>query len=80
MISVIESFVDQTQRLNFISTFFVAYLKVGKNSTSLVFCDNGEIIFSCNNRDLGISRISGTMTLSRNKALKKIEKIFSCLD
>ena len=60
--------------------FFVAYLKVGKNSTSLVFCDNGEIIFSCNNRDLGISRISGTMTLSRNKALKKIEKIFSCLD
>ena len=58
---------------------FVSYLKTSRNSTSLVFCENGEVIFSSNNRDLGIARASGTLTLSRNKALKKIDNIFKCL-
>lgn len=58
---------------------FVSYLKTNRNSTSLVFCENGEVIFSSNNRDLGIARASGTLTLSRNKALKKIDNIFKCL-
>jgi hypothetical protein len=58
---------------------FVSYFKYGRNSTSLVFCENGEIIYSSNNRDSGIARMAGTLTLSRNSALKKIDKIFSCL-
>ncbi|KKW82290.1 hypothetical protein AAV96_00935 [Acinetobacter sp. AG1] len=58
---------------------FVSYLKTNRNSTSLVFCENGEVIFSSNNRDLGVARASGTLTLSRNKALKKIDNIFKCL-
>lgn len=62
-----------------IDGLFVSYLKVDKNSTSLVFCENGEIIYSSNNRDLGIARASGTLTLSRNKAVKKIDKLFSFL-
>lgn len=58
---------------------FVSYLKTNRNSTSLVFCENGEVIFSSNNRDLGVARVSGTLTLSRNNALKKIDNIFKCL-
>lgn len=55
---------------------FACYYQKDKFNISLVFDSNGEILVANNNRELGISRIAGILTLSRNLALKNIDKIF----